>query len=189
MKHIHTNAVKKCLGNDAKKIVLLILLVVVAYFVNTHIIRLAIVGGESMYPTFMDKDILLINQVNYHPSRGDVVLIDISKKPIGGEYIVKRIIAVEGDIVTVNYEDNSVFINGIKQSELYLNFEQSDPMIALDETSNITYKVPPGTIFVMGDNRNHSIDSRYEVLGMVSKTDIVGRVCGSFSPSILKHVK
>lgn len=89
----------------------------------------------------------------------------------------------------MNYEDNSVFINGIKQSELYLNFEQSDPMIALDETSNITYKVPPGTIFVMGDNRNHSIDSRYEVLGMVSKTDIVGRVCGSFSPSILKHVK
>lgn len=181
MRQIYTSVVKKYLGNDAKKIVLLILILVMAYFINTHVARLAIVSGESMYPTFIDKDILLVNQVNYIPSRGDVILIDISGKPLPGQYIVKRIIAVAGDTVSLDYEKNSVYVNGIRVSEPYLNFDQSDPMLALDSVNNITYQVPIGTVFVMGDNRNHSIDSRYEILGMVSKADIVGRVCDSFS--------
>lgn len=177
MKHIHTNAVKKYLGNDAKKIVLLILLVVVAYYVNTHIIRLAIVGGESMYPTVMDKDILLINQMNYHPSRGDVVLVDISGSPLLGQYIVKRIIAVGGDTVNLDYKSDSVFVNGERISEPYLNLCQDDPMIAPDSPSDVTYQVPSGTVFVMGDNRNNSLDSRSDMLGMIKEADIVGEVC------------
>lgn len=181
MKQIYTSVVKKYLGNNAKKIVLLILTLAMAYFINTYVARLAIVSGESMYPTFMDKDILLVNPVNYFPSRGDVILIDISGRPLPGRYIVKRIIAVSGDTVTLDYENNSVFVNDIKILEPYLNFNQEDPMTALDAVNNITYQVPTGTVFVMGDNRNHSIDSRYEILGMVSKADIVGRVCDSFS--------
>lgn len=181
MKQIYTSVAKKYLENDAKKIVLLILTLAMAYLINTYVARLAIVSGESMYPTFMDKDILLINQINYIPSRGDVILIDISGRLLPGRYIVKRIIAVSEDTVTLDYEKNTVYVNGIMVSEPYLNLNQSDPMLALDAVNNITYQVPTGTVFVMGDNRNHSIDSRYEILGMVSKADIVGRVCDSFS--------
>ena len=78
-----------------KKISLPVFLLAAAYFINTHVARLAIVSGESMYPTFLDGDILLVNEMNYIPSRGDVVLIDISERPVLGKYIVKRVIAVD----------------------------------------------------------------------------------------------
>lgn len=181
MKQIYTNDVKEYLKNKTAIIIIPFLILAMVYFINTHIIRIVTVSGESMCPTFMDKDILLVNQMDYTPSRGDVVLIDISGMSLPGQYIVKRIIAEEGDTISLDYEENSVYINGIRVSEPYLNFDQRDPMIALDSTNITTYNVPTGTVFVMGDNRNNSIDSRYEVLGMVSKADIVGKICYSVS--------
>ena len=62
-------------------------------------------------------------------------------------------------------------------TEPYLNFDQDDPMKTLDSIDDITYQVPPGTIFVMGDNRNNSLDSRSNILGMINSTDVVGKVC------------
>ena len=158
-----------------------LLILAMAFNINTHVARLAIVSGESMYPTFMDKDILLVNQVNYIPSRGDVILIDISGRSLPGRYIVKRIIAVSEDTVTLDYEKNTVYVNGIMISEPYLNLNQSDPMLALDDVNNITYQVPVGTVFVMGDNRNNSLDSRNNMLGMINVSDVVGEVCKRFS--------
>lgn len=181
MKQICAKANKENLVSLAKGLPILILLLALVCFVNTHIVRLAIVSGESMYPTLADRDILLISQLNYEPSRDDVVLIDISESPVLGQYIVKRVIAIEGDTVRLDYENNSVFVNGIRLSEPYLNFEQSDPMIALDATNDVSYQVPTGTVFVMGDNRNNSIDSRSETLGMIRQSDIVGKVCRRLS--------
>lgn len=164
-----------------KRIFLPAFLLAAAYFFNTHVARLAIVGGESMYPTLLDGDILLVNEMNYVPSRGDVVLIDISGKPVHGKYIVKRVIAVEGDSVKLDYESNSVLVNGVQVTEPYLNFDQDDPMKTLDAIDDITYQVPPGAIFVMGDNRNNSLDSRNNMLGMISVSDVVGNVCKRFT--------
>lgn len=163
-------------------LILIIILFAMAYIFNTHIVRFAMVSGQSMYPTLTDRDVLLVNQVNYKPSRGDIVLIDISESALLGQYIVKRIIATEGDIISLNYEDNSVFVNGVRVSESYINNNPSDPMKTIDATNNISYQVPPGTVFVMGDNRNESIDSRSDLLGMIEKTNVVGKVCLHFSP-------
>lgn len=181
MKKIFTSVNKSLLGKDAEKFVILIIFLAMALIIHTYIVRLAVISGESMYPTFLDRDIIVINQINYTPSRGDVVLIDVSEKPIRGEYIVKRIIAVGGDTVTLDYENNSVFVNDAKIQEPYLNFNQEDPMIAFDATKPITYQVPVGTVFVMGDNRNNSLDSRNSMLGMVTTSDIIGNVCQSIS--------
>lgn len=176
IKQIYTESSKVYIKICVKIVLILILLLGMATFVNTHIVRLAVVMGESMYPTFMDKDVLLINQLNHIHSRGDVVLIDISEKPPPGRYIVKRIIAVEGDVVNLDYDNNLVYVNGKIESEPYLNFEQSDPMMALDSTQTTTYHVTAGTVFVMGDNRNNSIDSRNDMLGMIKESDIIGEV-------------
>lgn len=176
MKQLYSSHSKERSNCDIKNLFILILLLVIVYFINTHIVRLAIVSGTSMYPTFMDKDILVINQMNYTPSGGDVVLIDVSRKPIHGKYIVKRIIAIEGDTVTLDYEKNSVYVNGLRVTEPYLNFDQGDPMIAFDAIGTITYQVPAGTVFILGDNRNNSIDSRSNMLGMIKKSDIIGKV-------------
>lgn len=164
-----------------KKIFSLFFLLAAAYFINAHVARLAIVSGESMYPTFSDRDILLVNEMNYVPARGDVVLVDISERPVLGKYIVKRVIAVEGDTVELDYESNSVLVNGVQVIEPYLNLDQDDPMKALDTIDDITYQVPSGAIFVMGDNRNNSLDSRSNMLGMINASDVVGKVCKRFS--------
>lgn len=181
MRQIYAKANKKNLVSVVKSLLILIILLTLVRFVNTHIVRLAIVSGESMYPTLADRDILLISQLKYKPSRNDVVLIDTSESPVLGQYIVKRVIAIEGDTVRLDYENNSVFVNGIRLSEPYLNFTQSDPMIALDSTNDVTYQVLAGTVFVMGDNRNNSMDSRSNTLGMIKKADIVGKVCKHLS--------
>lgn len=162
--------------------ILIIISLAMAYVLNTYIIRFAVVSGESMYPTLTDRDILLVNQVNYEPSRGDIVLIDISESALLGKYIVKRIIATEGDTISLDYEGNSVYVNGVRVSESYINHNPRDPMEAIDAINNISYQVPPGTVFVMGDNRNESIDSRSDLLGMIEKTNVVGKVCLHFSP-------
>ena len=181
MKRILKIIRSKHLEKETPQFLIFILLLATAYVVNTHIMRLATVNGDSMYPTLIDGDILLVNQINYQPSRDDIILIDISESSVLGQYIVKRVIAVEGDTVRLDYDNNSVFVNGIRLSEPYLNFEQGDPMIALDATNDVSYQVPTGTVFVMGDNRNNSVDSRSETLGMIRQSDIVGKVCRHLS--------
>lgn len=153
-----------------------ILLLCMVYIINTYFIKFAFVSGESMHPTLTHGDLLLVNQVNYQPSRGDIILIDISQSSLPGEYAVKRVVALEGDIVILDYESDSVYVNGVRITESYLNLDQGDPMIAVNGESTITYQVPHGAVFVLGDNRNDSIDSRSETLGMIEKTEIVGVV-------------
>lgn len=154
----------------------IILLLCVVYSINTYVIKLAYVSGESMYPTLADGDLLLVNQVSNQPSRGDIILIDTSQSSLPGEYAVKRVVALEGDTVILNYESDSVYVNGVRIVESYLNLDQGDPMIEPNGVSTITYQVPTGAVFVLGDNRNDSIDSRSETLGMIERTEIVGVV-------------
>ena len=137
------------------------------------------VSGTSMYPTLHNQDIMVIQRVGYTPAQGDVVVL--RKDSFLEEAIVKRVIAVAGQEVEIDYDANTVYVDGVALDEPYINQEDEDVMV---ERSGMVYReftVPKGCIFVMGDNRNGSTDSRYAELGMVDTGYVLGRaLCVAF---------
>lgn len=152
----------------------LCIFIAILVFINSHIITVATVSGDSMYPSMKDGDFLIVDRIHNTPSRGDVILIQVSPIKFGGKYIVKRVIATGGETVTIDYNKNEVRIDGELLSEPYINWSQNDPMKAVDGVDIVEYDIPDGCVFVMGDNRNYSSDSRDPILGMVEKPDIIG---------------
>lgn len=144
--------------------------------INTFVVKLALVDGRSMYPTLHDNQLMLVFRPGYTPAGGDVVVIHTGKGIFNRDYIVKRVIATQGQSVTIDYDLDTVTVDDTTLSEPYLNFEEGDPMLPRDDRSVVRYTVPEGCVFVMGDNRNHSADSRSDKYGMIAMSDIVGRV-------------
>lgn len=134
------------------------------------------VKGQSMQETLQDEDRLIVSDFMYEPKYGDIVIIsrnydNLEKKDTGNSFaepIVKRVIAVEGQKVEI--EDGSVFVDGEKLSEDYVTSETD----ALEFSSPSV--VPEGHIFVLGDNRSNSKDSRSSEIGMVDKRYVIGKV-------------
>lgn len=149
---------------------------IVLLLLNTFVIKLAVVDGRSMYPTLHDNQLLLVLRPGYQPRQGDVVVIHTGKGIFNRDYIVKRVIATEGQAVKIDYDLNEVSVENVTLSEPYLNFEEGDPMLPRDDRSVVRYTVPEGCVFVMGDNRNHSADSRSDKYGMIDQNMIVGKV-------------
>lgn len=143
---------------------------------NTFVIKLALVDGSSMYPTLHDNQLMLVFRPGYEPRQGDVVVIHTGKGIFNRDYIVKRVIAVQGQSVTIDYDRNEVTVDTITLTEPYLNYGEADPMLPRDDRTTVHYTVPEGCVFVMGDNRNHSADSRSDRYGMIDQKRIVGRV-------------
>lgn len=149
----------------------LVIAFIAAALIMTFVFRTVSVSGESMFPTLNNKDRLLVEKVSYYfrePKIGDVVVIKYPANP-KVQYI-KRIVAVGGDNVKI--DDNKLFINGKAVDEPYINEEMNQP---INDKFKNGVEVPKDTIFVMGDNRNHSKDSRYEDVGYVNEKLIVGR--------------
>lgn len=154
------------------------LLLIVA-FVKTFICCITVVDGNSMYPTLKDHEIYIVKRFNYVPSRKDIVLIQMDS-PIGGRrHIVKRIIAVGGETLRINYMENEIYVNEQLIEEPYINLAFEDPMMG-EETSDVRFTVPEGYVFVMGDNRNCSIDSRNKEIGAIAEADVIGKVIFCF---------
>lgn len=144
--------------------IFLIIAVIVLFCIFRFCIGLAIVGGDSMSPTLMDGDLVLYTRMvsDYRP--GDIV----SMRVPSGEYYVKRVIATGGDVVDL--EDGKVLVNGnvIEESWAYgLTQKETGAVI-------YPYTVRPGNVFVLGDNRTVSMDSR--TFGEVNKRQIKGRI-------------
>lgn len=139
-------------------------------------IRLVGVDGDSMYPTLHDRDYLgLLSNVFYQEvEQGDIVVMTVPY--FQTEPIVKRVVATEGQQVDIDFTAGLVYVDGVLLDETYI-YEPT--YLSYDEMGQgLTYPatVPEGCIFVMGDNRNHSADSRYAPVGMVDERDVLGKV-------------
>ena len=134
--------------------------------------RIIVVSGPSMKRTLLDGDYLLLysNLFCGEPQKGDVVVV--SKHTYDdGKPIVKRVIATEGQIVDMDFENGIVYVDGLPLEERYINTPTN-----LDEGTMFPQIVEENCVFVMGDNRNHSKDSRSPEIGQVDKREILGKV-------------
>ena len=147
--------------------------VLIVLLLNLFVCKLAVVSGDSMYPTLHDRDFLLVWMLGYEPKNNDIVVINTDPDGVmRGEKIVKRVIACGGQEVGIDYAANTVTVDGAVLDEPYLNYAEADPMEAYYPAQTLT--VPDGYVFVLGDNRNHSGDSRDPGIGLIAESDILG---------------
>ncbi len=174
---------KKSLGREIFEWVEAIALaVVVAMFIRSFIFTVVRVDGPSMNYTLADNDRLVVWRLGYEPRQGDVIIFapDIQSNAntnmFNRIYWVKRVIATGGQHVEIDYSTNSVYVDGEKLDEPYLHEDMVSP-------GNVTYysvDVPEGQLFLMGDNRNNSSDSR--AIGPVDVDRVVGKAVLRFWP-------
>ena len=155
----------------------LVAALVILILLFTFVGRIIGVSGDSMYPTLHDRDMLILQSIGYTPRQGDVVVLtkefDVADGPI-----VKRVIATGGQHVVIDYAANTVTVDGVALDEPYINEPMRQPM---GETLTDVV-VPEGSIFVMGDNRNNSSDSRDVTLGTVDERYVLGRALWVIMP-------
>ncbi|KAF5084235.1 signal peptidase I [Anaerotignum sp.] len=162
------------MSNTAKREIIswiktILLAVVLAGAVNTLLIVNAQVPTGSMETTIMTGDRILALRTSYwfdEPERGDVVVFRYPDDPEQKTLFVKRIIGMGGDVVQV--ENGSVYVNGEALNEPYLE--------VVTQGDFGPYEVPEGNYFMMGDNRNKSLDSRFWEHQFVEKNKILGKV-------------
>lgn len=135
----------------------------VSLFVATRLIGTAEVIGDSMLPSYADGDLLFVLKAGFVPSCGDVLVVESND-----HYIIKRVVALGGS--TVDIRDQKVYVDGVMQDEPYI----TKPTFA--ETVEMPVKVSKDSLFLMGDNRTNSKDSRCLEVGNVSKRDVIGKV-------------
>ena len=162
----------------------------VVYLLATIIIvflmlfRVVIVSGTSMNNTLMDGDILLLmsNTFYKNPTAGDIIVA--SKDTFdNGAPIVKRVIATEGQTVDIDFGQGIVYVDGVALKEPYILSKTT-----LYEGVNFPLIVEPGCVFVLGDNRDDSKDSRSPEIGQIDTRQIVGKVVFLFLPGTNRGV-
>lgn len=151
--------------HDLVYLTLCIILIFLLFF------RINVVSGDSMYATLRDGDyLLLLSNLFYHePEQGDIVVI--SKESYDhGTPIVKRVIATEGQTVDFDFENGTVYVDGEILDEPYIN----NPTIE-GRGMEFPLTVEENCIFVMGDNRYVSLDSRYSEIGQIDRREVLGK--------------
>ncbi len=145
---------------------------IVVLLILTFFVRQVTVSGGSMNDTLKNDDRLLVTNFMYTPKNGDIVII--SHGSSYSEPIVKRVIAVGGQRLDINYDTNEVIVDGVVQYEPYIKGKtrQLSNSISLEEYGNI---IPKGYIFVMGDNREGSLDSRSKDIGLIPVSNVIGK--------------
>ena len=172
---------------DVGEVISIAVVVVVLSFL--FFFRVSRVNGTSMYDTLENGENVLISNMFYTPKSGDIVVFQQS----GGffdEPLVKRVIAVGGQKLEIDFNTWTVYVDGVPLVENYVTRDGSKVMHSddyysmyaglLDESGAMT--IPEGYVFVMGDNRNHSSDSRFSGVGLVNTEDIMGKLIFRLTP-------
>ncbi len=147
-------------------VISMVLAVVIALSLRFFVFEFIRVEGQSMEPTLKDNEYVFMQKVSYYfsdPSYGDIVICSFPNRT---ETFVKRVVGVEGDVIRIT--DGTLYING------EANYEHYDEAQGIDhDMAEIT--VAQDSLFVMGDNRNHSMDSSNSSVGVLSEDMILGR--------------
>lgn len=142
----------------------------IVVLLNTFVVRVMVVDGNSMVDTLHHNDRILTTPLYTELSRGDIVVIHRENDlPL-----VKRVIAVAGDTIDVDYNTGKVLLNGEAIDEPYLSEQMREPSYMGGNTV-LPLTVSEGHVFVMGDNRNSSLDSRAQTVGEVPVQNVFGK--------------
>lgn len=160
-----------------------------------YVLRPVTVEGHSMESTLQDQDKLFMTDLLYTPERGDIVIVDNNVSHIYDQNgnlvegsglstvttekrLIKRVIAVGGETLDIDFATGTVTIDGEVLEESYIN------NLTVNDEGAFTYPltIPEGYYFVMGDNRQHSSDSRHPMVGLVSEEQIMGKAVFRFAP-------
>lgn len=155
MENTSKDKFKKFLKEYFPYIGIIVFVILIKQFVMSPII----VNGESMMKTLHDKDVMILDRISY--KMADIERFDIVVVDEGSEYIIKRVIGLPGE--EVSCEDGKLFVNGKEIKDSY----------GIGLTDDFVFEVPQGEYFVLGDNRENSMDSRY--FGSFKKDDILGK--------------
>lgn len=167
--------------------------VFIVLLVFTYLFRMSDVSGPSMEPTLKENDRVIISPLFYTPEQNDIIIVDSHNL---NKLIVKRVIALEGQSVNIDFNEGIVYVDGEPLDEQLYEHEEdgSEPELHADHFVNTlttadmgafdTYPVtvPENCVFVLGDNRNRSKDSKHSDLGFVPENEIVGKVVFRISP-------
>ncbi len=165
---------KSSIGEEVKDwVVSIVAAIIAAMIIRTFIVELYVVDGPSMRPTLQHEERLVVNKFIYHlrdPQKGEVVIFRYPRDP--SRDFIKRVIATAGD--TIEIKDGRVYVNDQLQREDYI--------LEKTRTEYPKVTIPDNTIFVMGDNRNNSEDSRFPDVGFVPLDLVKGKAVLIFWP-------
>jgi signal peptidase I len=178
----HGDGVRAFAGRLLELVEAFVLALVVVLLLLTFVVRHSPVVGSSMYPTLKDGDVLLVSGLGYTPETGDIVIVQSKSFGLASP-LVKRVIAVGGDELDINFETWEVRVNGVLLSEPYLN--RGNGSMTTQSVEHLTFPmtIPDGYLFVMGDNRQGSKDSRSADIGLIDARYVVGRVWSRVLPT------
>lgn len=154
----------------AEELVIAVVLITVVF---TFFFRVVTVAGTSMLPNYDSGDKVLVVGNVFSLNQGDVVVIG----NVLDEPIIKRVIATEGQTVDFDYDARAVLVDGEAVDETRFGLRNGITGVPYTsfELLEFPQRVPPGCVFVLGDNRDVSEDSRYRVVGMVDRRNILGK--------------
>ena len=166
-------------------IVAIVIAAALAFVIREFVFTLVKVQGESMEPTLQNEDRLYLNRLLYSPKKGDVIVFKPASDP--KRPYVKRVIATEGDSIYIDFETGDVYVNDLLIDEPYIKEKTAmtgsyimSLMAKGQYSKDMPIVIQPGYLFVMGDNRNNSKDSRE--LGQIPVDEVMGGALFRFWP-------